>query len=191
MLLGRRCIADSSFTSRLTDIGHTSNLGWGIVLAYLTVTTQADVVDPGDGKLSLRKAVAKANATATADTIVFAANIEGLTLTLTLGELLVTQDLTIDGDQDNNGIAVSIDGNHNGRILHITGSGTEVALADLTLTNARAPLGENGGAILLDGGGLVLNSTTIKNSSSGDLYNYGNVAGSDGGIYTGQVAACL
>jgi len=44
-------------------------------------------------------------------------------------------------------IAVSIDGNHNGRILHITGSGTEVALADLTLTNALAPLGENGRAV--------------------------------------------
>jgi len=116
-------------------------------LTYLTVTTQADVVDAGDGQLSLREAVAQANATASANTIVFAANIEGLTLTLTLGELLVTQDLTIDGDQDNNGIAVSIDGNHNGRILHITGSGTEVALADLTLTNALAPLGENGRAV--------------------------------------------
>ena len=92
-------------------------------MAYLTVTTQADVVDPGDGQLSLREAVAQANASASADTIVFATNIEGLTLTLSLGELLVTQDLTIDGDRDNNGIAVSIDGNHNGRILHITGAG--------------------------------------------------------------------
>jgi hypothetical protein len=30
-------------------------------MAYLTVTTQVDVVDPGDGQLSLREAVAQAN----------------------------------------------------------------------------------------------------------------------------------
>ena len=36
-------------------------------MAYLTVTTQADVVDPGDGQLSLREAVTMANAAATAE----------------------------------------------------------------------------------------------------------------------------
>jgi len=40
-------------------------------MAYLTVTTQVDVVDPSDGQLSLREAVAQANATAAADTIRF------------------------------------------------------------------------------------------------------------------------
>jgi CSLREA domain-containing protein len=33
-------------------------------MATYTVTTTSDVVDPSDGKLSLREAVAKANATA-------------------------------------------------------------------------------------------------------------------------------
>ena len=80
-------------------------------MAYMTVTTPVDVVAPGDGKLSLREAITQANGSSGLDKIVFAANIEGTTLTLTQGELAVTQDLTIDGDKDNNGSAVTIDGN--------------------------------------------------------------------------------
>ena len=59
-------------------------------MATLTVTTASDVVDAGDGVLSLREAVAQSNATATADTINFASFIEGQTLTLTQGELQIT-----------------------------------------------------------------------------------------------------
>ena len=81
-------------------------------MAYFTVTTLADTIDAGDGKLSLREAVAKANAGAAADTIVFAAEIAGMTLTLTQGELVVSEDLTIDGDKDDNGSAVTIDAKH-------------------------------------------------------------------------------
>ena len=97
-------------------------------MAYITVTTPIDVVAPGDGKLSLREAVAKANATVAPDTIVFAADIAGMTLTLTQGELQVTQDLAIDGDQDNNDNAVTIDGNANGRIMRTVVSGANLAL---------------------------------------------------------------
>ena len=49
----------------------------------IIVTTTDDVVDSGDGFLSLREAVAQANGTAAADTIRFASEIEGQTLTLT------------------------------------------------------------------------------------------------------------
>jgi hypothetical protein len=68
-----------------------------------TVTTNLDVVDPENGRLSLREAVAQANATPGADTILFAPNLEGQTLTLTGGELVVSRDLTIDGDRNNDG----------------------------------------------------------------------------------------
>ena len=102
-------------------------------MAYLTVTTQFDVVAPGDGKLSLREAIAQANGTP--DTIVFAANLEGTTLTLTGGELTVDQDLKIDGDKDNNGSAVTVDGNESSQILRIMGDGIEVELRDLTLSH--------------------------------------------------------
>ncbi len=59
-------------------------------MAYLTVTTQLDVVDPGDGRLSLREAVAQANLGTGADTIRFLSSLEGKTLVLTGGELSVT-----------------------------------------------------------------------------------------------------
>ena len=48
-------------------------------MATFTVITAADVVNPSDGVLSLREAVARANADAGADTINFAAAIEGQT----------------------------------------------------------------------------------------------------------------
>ena len=44
-------------------------------MATFTVTTALDVVDAGDGRLSLREAVTQANATTTADTIAFAAGL--------------------------------------------------------------------------------------------------------------------
>ena len=73
-------------------------------MATITVTTANDFV-ASDGLRSLREAVNSANATPEADTIVFAPALEGRTLTLTQGELQLTQDVTIDGDQDNNGSA--------------------------------------------------------------------------------------
>ena len=67
-------------------------------MATFTVTTAADVVNAGDGVLSLREAIAQANATTAADTILFASNIAGATIALTQGELAVSRDLTIDGN---------------------------------------------------------------------------------------------
>src|SRR5215212_10137778 len=104
-------------------------------MATLTVTTAGDVVDAGDGVLSLREAVAQSNARATADTINFASFIEGQTLTLSQGELQITQDVSIDGDADNNGSRVTLSGGWSGhildgtgsRILNIIGSTTDVA----------------------------------------------------------------
>ena len=77
-------------------------------MAYITVTTLADLIDPIDGKVSLREAVAQANA---GDIIRFALNLEGgPPLVLTQGELAITRDLTIDGDRNDDGVAVTIEG---------------------------------------------------------------------------------
>ena len=81
-------------------------------MATFTVNTAADVVDGNFNQLSLREAVNRANATTAADTIVFANALEGQTLVLNQGQLVLTQDLTIDGDLNNDGSAVTIDGNH-------------------------------------------------------------------------------
>ena len=132
-------------------------------MAYITVTTPVDVVAPGDGKLSLREAVAQANATSGSDTIVFAADIEGKTLTLTRGELVATQDLVIDGDQNNDGVAVMLSGGGNSRILRTTGSGTDLTLTDLTIQNGEG-FEDLGGGLSIGGGRLTLNACTVQSN---------------------------
>ncbi|MGE3294049.1 MAG: right-handed parallel beta-helix repeat-containing protein [Geminicoccaceae bacterium] len=138
-------------------------------MTIFTVTTTADVV-AADGKLSLREAVNQANATTAADQIVFASGLEGKTLTLTGGELVLGRDVTIDGDRNDDGLQVTIDGNGNGRIFNITGTGTDVALRDLGLTGGYAGINgagtPDGGAILLGGGSLVVTGSTITGNSA-------------------------
>src|SRR3954447_15976437 len=98
-------------------------------MATFTVTTASDVVDAGDGVLSLREAVAQSNATATVDTINFASSIEGQTLTLYGGELSVSRDVIIDGDQNSDGRQVTLSGglssgsygNFGNRVLNVAG----------------------------------------------------------------------
>jgi hypothetical protein len=156
-------------------------------MATLTVTTAADVVDAGDGRLSLREAVAQANATTTADTIVFARTLEGGTLVLTGGELVVNQDVRIDGDQDNDGTEVTVSGNNASRVLSISGDGVDVSLRDLTLTQGSSPMGENGGAIVLASGStLALTGCTVRDSvSNGESFEGGDGGGifADGGSH--------
>src|SRR3954470_12899831 len=144
-------------------------------MATLTVTTASDVVDAGDGVLSLREAVAQSNATATVvDTINFASFIEGETLTLTQGELQITQDVGIDGDTDNNGSRVTLSGGWSGteerdgsRIVRIEGTSTDVAMRDLTLTHGSAGYSDtvysdNGGAVLVAGGSLAMVNSVVS-----------------------------
>ena len=88
--------------------------------------------------MSLREAVAQANATAAADRMQFATNVEGQNLKLAHGEMTVTSDLVIDGNRDLNKSAVTIDGNYQSRIFHVTGD-ADLELAQLTLTH-----GQNG-----------------------------------------------
>ena len=57
----------------------------------------------------------------------FASGLEGKTLVLTQGELTVKQDVTIDGDSNNDGKEVTLSGGNASRILHITGGSTDVS----------------------------------------------------------------
>ncbi|MFZ1425899.1 MAG: M10 family metallopeptidase C-terminal domain-containing protein [Geminicoccaceae bacterium] len=139
-------------------------------MAYLTVTTAVDVVDPSDGKLSLREAVAQTNTGAGADTIRFLAALEGKTLVLTGGELVVRQGVTIEGDRNADGMGITIDGNQNGRVLNIAGGDTDITLRNLAITGGDSlGYGEpehSGGAILLNGGGLIIDKCNIFDNHS-------------------------
>ncbi|CAN7261538.1 choice-of-anchor Q domain-containing protein [Rhizobium sp. LjRoot254] len=134
-------------------------------MATHTVTTTDDVVDENDGVLSLREAVALANADSLPDNITFAAGVSGGTIVLS-SELAITDDLTIDGDIDGDNEAdITISGNDASRIVNITGATTDVALKSLTLTNGYSA--DHGGAVRAwDIGKLTILDTTIQNSKS-------------------------
>ncbi|MBT9511225.1 MAG: DUF4347 domain-containing protein, partial [Acidovorax sp.] len=174
-------------------------------LATVTVTTNAD-----NGAGSLRAALSAANA---GDTITFNS---GMTITLTSGELTVINNLTIDGDLDNNGMAdVTIDANYNNRVLSIA-AGT-VSLDGLVIQNGLVAgngggFGSLGGSSGMGGGlsvtGAGTKVTVIHSTISGNLasggggggggfgYNYGGggggghsgKGGGNGGAYNGGIA---
>ena len=131
-------------------------------MAYLTVTTQADVVEAGDGKLSLREAVAQANGSASANTIRFTAALEGKTLVLTGGELVIERDLTIDGA----GRDITLSGGGQNRIVNVA-PGSGLHLEQLTLTAGQSPVGQSGGAVFAGNGSRVFinNNAIVANKA--------------------------
>ena len=114
-------------------------------MAYLTVTTQADVVDPGDGQVSLREALTLANSSSGPDTIRFSAAVVGKTLVLTGGELTISNDINIDGNNGGAAAQTTIDANKASRVLRITGSGTEAMLNGWVITNGHITDDDGGG----------------------------------------------
>jgi Ca2+-binding RTX toxin-like protein len=184
--------------------------GDGIVTAagasVVRLVTSLD--DSGDG--TLREILDWAFA---GDVIKFDAALAGGVLILD-SELVLSRDVTINGDIDGDGKAdIIISGDTDGsdtnntgdvRIFNITGSGTEVTLRSLTLTGGRADGtvdGNNGGAIKAAlGTSLTLVNSTVSNSTAtngGGIHALGtfNSAGSTissntasffgGGVYAG------
>ena len=156
-------------------------------MAIIYVTSAADGPAAADGVTTLREAIAQANADAGTDTILFQiAQMGTSTIRLTAGELLVTSDLVING-----GVDLTVSGNDASRILHVTGSGTDLELSQLILTNGRTTgTEESGGAILAEAGTvLTLQSSTVTASSTqgdesfgGGIAAFGTVAILDSSI---------
>jgi CSLREA domain-containing protein len=97
-------------------------------MATFTVTAYGDETNPNDGRTSLREAVRAANGRSGDDEIRFASNIEGGTIVLRQGQLTLDSDVRIDGDRDNDGRQVTIDGDGESRLFRIEGGGTQAAL---------------------------------------------------------------
>jgi len=139
-----------------------------ILTASLALATNAQAAnyvvstfaDSGPG--SLREAVGFANATpGVADTITFA--VPGL-ITLTSGQLTVTDTLTITGAGANQ---MTINGNLNGRIFEVQGNTTNLTLVGMTLTGGL--VNNHGGAIWNStGGNLTLSFMRITQNQAGD-----------------------
>ena len=91
------------------------------------------------GHLSLREAIELTNAISGADSIVFSADLAGTTITLTGGELPITDDLTITGlgaDQ------LTISANHASRIFHVDSVASDdrnVLIRGLSLEDGSSP----------------------------------------------------
>jgi CSLREA domain-containing protein len=148
----------------------------------LVVTTLADTVDAFDGQASLREAIAFANAKPGADTVTFAAGLNGAISLGAAGQLLITQDLTIRGDG-----RIAIDANADGDANAATAAtgaeaafsarraisvadGQSVTLDGLTITGGRTTgFGEDGGGVRGGFGATlaVVGTTVTGNSTAG------------------------
>src|SRR6478752_7245690 len=140
--------------------------------ATITVTNTND-----SGSGSLRQAVADAFG---GDTINFNSSLNGQTIMLTSGELLVNKSVTIGGPGAN---TLAVDANHTSRVFHIA-SGKTVTISGLSITNGLAStpiLSYNGGGIYNDNATLTVSSCTISGNSTptdqfgsgGGITNYG------------------
>ena len=117
------------------------------------------------GRGSLRRAIRDANATAGLDTIEFNGNLSGQKITLNIGELAITDHLTINGlgaDQ------LTVSGNNASRVF-LVDDGDESNVIDVTLDGLTISEGtsDDGGGILNRETLTVLNSTISNNAGRG------------------------
>lgn len=195
------------------------------LLASVTVSNVSDVTNGntssiaaliasngGDG-ISLREATIASNNTNGSDTISFAPAVftggSASVIRLTQGELVINEQLTIDGstgaqvvitgDANNNDVtlagtnitdvntslaanALSLD--DNSRVINFSNSVGTLTLSTLTLTGGRTT-GEDadgGGVLSLSGNVALINSTVSGNSTSGDLADGGGIHTSSGSV---------
>jgi hypothetical protein len=117
--------------------------------------TVLNTLDSGPGSLRADIAAAQNN-----DTIVFSPGLNGQTILLTSGELLITHSLTIAGPSDR---SLTISGNSASRVFAVGGSyGIKVTLSGLTITGGVA---QDGGAIENFGNLTVSNCTLSHNEA--------------------------
>jgi hypothetical protein len=156
-----------------------------------TVTVKTNL-DSGTG--SLRAAIASAH---NGDTIVFDKSLNGSTITLTSGELLINHVITIAGPGATN---LTISGNNASRVFEVASTVPKnVTLSGLTVSNGVAFLGGgilNSGVLTVSNCTLSGNVTTTRGGGGG-IHNDGTLTvsgtmltsnsapggGSGGGIY--------
>jgi predicted outer membrane repeat protein len=170
-LLRLRCDSAASFRPRLEHLEDRTTP------ATFNVTTTLDVIDPADGKRSLREAITAANSLAGADVIVVPAGVFKLALNgadenaNATGDFDITDAVTITGAGA--GLTL-IDGQQLDRVMDVLGtapSSFKVVLAGLTVRNGSA---NNAGGIHVGNADLVVRDCAVVGNRA--------VSGNGGGI---------
>ena len=151
----------TGLAARAPIFGEQARAEFSGLLGTLTVTNTDD-----GGAGSLRQAVLDANAAGGADEIVFDPGLNGQTITLTSGEIVIDDELTITGPGSDQ---LTVSGDDSSRIFSISSSASAVTISGLTLSD---------GSTDADGGAIYANDVdlTIQNSVIQDSY-----ASNDGG----------
>jgi hypothetical protein len=152
-------------------------------VAQATTITVTNLNDSGPG--SLRQAILDANSSLGLDTIDFDASLTGGTITLTSGNLSMTDDLNIFGLGSAN---LTVSGNNSSNVFRILDNPSVVVQIDgLTIRGGRSGAG---GAISNRGMLTVTNSTISSNSADigGGIYNEDGTLTVSNSIISGNVA---
>ena len=178
---------------------HCEQLETRRLLAVIQVTTEVDVVDAGDGLVSMREAVAQANSLAGTDTIQFDSALDTLPIIITAGEgdFDLTDDVIIQG----NGMDQTIlDGARVDRVFHVHAN-VEATFRDLTIQRGLVDLdSESSASIDRLGGGVLVEDATmtaervfffqnlVESAFRRDPIGGGNLRDTPGDAYGGAVA---
>jgi hypothetical protein len=149
--------------------------------AILEVSSVADTGGP-DAIGTLRKAIADANATTEADTITFSPTVFATqqTITLTGGELTITQPLTIDGPA----ARVVISGNlYSTRVFRVTTGASTVNLLDLIVIHGKPSQLDSGGGLAIYNAKVSLGNCEFRNNKANDEGKFGTTDYRGGNIY--------
>jgi hypothetical protein len=143
-------------------------------LCLIALSTQAatiTVMNTNDSAAdSLRQAIADA---VNGDTINFDSSLNGQTITLTTGELLVDKNVIINGPGPNN---LTVDGNHASRVFHVSRWVT-ATITGLSITNGNTADTHGGGGIYNDHATLVVDNCTVAGNHAdwgGGIHNDGS-----------------
>ena len=146
-------------------------LPFGVFGATHTVTSNGD----DNSANQLRTLIGAASP---GDEIVFALSSGNETITLSLGQLTIDKNLTIDGsNSEGSGVPVTVDGNNNSRVFYIS-SGT-VVLSNMTIQNGNIVDASGGG--IYNAATLNIEACQIKNNSASTATSFKE--GYGGGIY--------
>src|SRR5262249_28402758 len=131
-------------------------------LCLIALSTQAATItvtntnDSGPG--SLRQALADAH---NEDNINFDPSLNGQTITLTSGELVVNKIVSVNGPGPNN---LAVDANHASRVFHVS-DGASASISGLTIING-SPSGLYGGGIYNDHSTLSVINCSLRGNSA-------------------------